>query len=146
MKKAKTSLEAIHLFFFWKSQVINRRKFANVSRFSDGSRLDLVSCVKYQGAMWRHSLRLLLHGTQEATERVFLLLPRWLFFIKKQNNGYCVRSRGWAVTDSRAAGTRNRATLYSVEGPRWSLALNPDLAGCERPSQMPEFVREYVFA
>lgn len=34
---------------------------------------------------------------------------------------------------SRAPGPWNRLALYSVESPRQALALDPDLAGRERP-------------
>lgn len=34
---------------------------------------------------------------------------------------------------SRAPGPWNRVALYAVESPRQTLALDPELAGCERP-------------
>lgn len=88
----------------------------------------------------------LLHGTQEVTKLALLVFPCRLFFIKKQNNGHCLRSRGWTVAESRAAGPGNRAALYSVESPRRSLALDPDPAGCERPPRILRCVRAYRLA
>lgn len=57
--------------------------------------------------------------------------PCRLFFIKRRNNCYCLRSRGRSVARSRAgAPGGNRVALYSVESPRRSLALDPEPAGC----------------
>lgn len=35
----------------------------------------------------------LLYGTQEVTKLTIIVFPCRLFFIKKQNNGYCLRGR-----------------------------------------------------
>lgn len=85
----------------------------------------------------------LLYRTQEVTKLTLLVFPCQLFFIKKQNNGYCLRSRGWTVAESRAEGLRTELLfiLWRAQDGAWHWTQTRQAArGHERPPHIPKCV------